>query len=113
MITTMRRASAKRITAVIPYFGYGRSSETFARQRRPIAGADVAIMLEVAGVDRVVAVDLHRGQTQGFFSPHIPVDNLDASKIALPYLQTKFLHNPVVVSPDANGTARAKAFADK
>lgn len=70
-------------------------------------------MLEVAGVDRVVAVDLHRGQTQGFFSPNIPVDNLDASKIALPYLQTKFLHHPVVVSPDANGTARAKSFADK
>lgn len=70
-------------------------------------------MLEVAGVDRVVAIDLHRGQMQGFFSPNIPVDNLDVSKIALPYLQTKFLRNPVVVSPDANGTARAKLFSDR
>lgn len=70
-------------------------------------------MLEVAGVDRVVAIDLHRAQIQGFFSPHIPVDNLDGSMIAIPYLQTKFLRNPVIVSPDANGTARAKSFADR
>lgn len=112
MITTLRRASANRITAILPYYGYGRSTETFAA-KRPIAGADMAILLEVAGADRIVAVDLHRGQTQGFFSPSIPVDNLNASKLALPHFSTKFLHNPVIVSPDASGTPRAKTFCDQ
>lgn len=113
LITTLRRASARRITAVIPYFGYGRSTKKSENGISPIAAADVALMLEIAGADRVVAVDLHNSQIQGFFGPNIPVDNLDVSGIAIPYFLTKFLKNPVVVSPDANGAGRAKSFRDK
>lgn len=113
IITTLRRASARRITAVIPYFGYGRSTGKAKKGISPIAAADVAMMLEVAGADRAIAVDLHNSQIQGFFSPSTPVDNLDVSGIAIPYFETKFLRNPVVVSPDANGAGRAKSFRDK
>ena len=114
MITTLRRASARRITAVIPYYGYSRSTSKFGEDSRtPIAAADVATLLQVAGVDRVVAVDLHHAQIQGFFGPGCQVDNLDVSSIAIPYFETKFLQNPVIISPDANGAARAKRFRDR
>jgi len=113
MVTTLRRSSAKSITAVIPYYGYCRADKKQGNSRGPIAAADVAKMLQVAGVDRVIAVDLHSSQIQGFFGPGTPVDNLDVSSLAIPYFQTKFLRNPVVVSPDANGAARAKIFRDK
>jgi hypothetical protein len=112
MVTTLRRASARKITAVIPYYGYSRSSQQEG-SRSPIASADVAKLLEEAGVDRVITVDLHHAQIQGFFGPSCPVDNLDVSGVAIPYFQTKFLKNPVVISPDANGAARAKSFRDK
>ena len=114
MVTTLRRSSARRITAVIPYYGYCRATKKRGKEERtPIAAADVATMLQVAGVDHVIAVDLHHAQIQGFFGPNTPVDNLDVSSLAIPYFATKFLKDPVVVSPDANGAARAKMFRDK
>lgn len=113
MVTTLRRSSARRITAVIPYYGYCRTTTKTGEGRTPIAAADVARMLQVAGVDRVIAVDLHHDQIKGFFGPNTPVDNLDVSSLAIPYFSSKFLKRPVVVSPDANGAARAKVFRDK
>ncbi|CAM9878192.1 unnamed protein product, partial [Phaeothamnion confervicola] len=117
MVSTMRRASARRITAVIPYYGYARQASLSAADRKmtarvPISAADVARLLEAMGVDRVVAVDLHCGQIQGFFGPRVPVDNLDAGVIGVQYFGDKDLHNPVIVSPDAGGVYRAKKFRD-
>lgn len=82
------------------------------QSRVPISAADVARLLESMGVDRVIAVDLHCGQIQGFFGPHTPCDNLDGSLVALPYFKDLDLHNPVIVSPDAGGVYRAKRFRD-
>lgn len=110
MIRTMKRASAKSITVVIPYYGYARQDRKMS-SRVPISAADIALLLEVAGATRVVSVDLHCGQIQGFFH-HIPVDNLYASTEFAPYFATKQLHNPVIVSPDAGGVARAKQFQE-
>ena len=105
MVSTMRRASAERITCVIPYYGYARQDRKMTA-RVPISAADVARLLEAMGVDRVVAVDLHCGQIQGFFGPRVPVDNLDAAKVGFAYFSHKGLVNPVVVSPDAGGVYR-------
>jgi len=112
MVTTMRRASARKITAVIPYYGYARQDRKMD-SRVPISAADVAKFLEIAGVDRVVSIDLHCGQIQGFFSPKVPCDNLYAGIVAVDYVKTIDLQNPVVVSPDAGGVPRAKKFRDK
>lgn len=112
MVSTMRRASAKRINVVIPYYGYARQDRKTA-PRVPISAADVARLLETVGVDRVVLVDVHSGQIQGFFGPRVPVDNLEANLVAMNYFveQQKFpLRDVVVVSPDAGGVARAKNF---
>jgi ribose-phosphate pyrophosphokinase len=112
MVSTMRRASAKRINVVIPYYGYARQDRKTA-PRVPISAADVARLLETVGVDRVILVDVHSGQIQGFFGPRVPVDNLEANLVALNYFveQKKIpLKDIVVVSPDAGGVTRAKNF---
>jgi ribose-phosphate pyrophosphokinase len=115
MISTMRRASARKITAVIPYYGYARQDRKMTA-RVPISAADVARLLEAMGVDRVIAVDLHCGQIQGFFGPRVPVDNLDGSLVAVKYWGERTsdpLVNPVIVSPDAGGVYRAKKFREQ
>jgi ribose-phosphate pyrophosphokinase len=110
MVRTMKRSSASSITAVIPYYAYARQDRK-TEPRVPISAADVAMMLEVGGVDRVVTIDLHAGQIQGFFQ-NAPVDNLFASSVFVPYFAEKELENVVVVSPDAGGVDRSKIFLE-
>lgn len=109
--SAVRRAAAARVTAIVPYYGYGRQDRK-ERSRVPISAADVAKMMEAMGIDRVCCVDLHCGQIQGFFGPRTPVDNLYATPIAIGYFQTRQLQNVVIVSPDAGGVARAKMFQE-
>jgi len=111
LISAARRASAASVTAVVPYYGYARQDRK-DRSRVPISAADVARMMEAMGVDRVVCVDLHCAQIQGFFGPRTPVDNLFAAPIAVTYFNMKDLVKPVIVSPDAGGVARAKLFME-
>jgi ribose-phosphate pyrophosphokinase len=111
MTDALKRASAATITAVIPYYGYARQDRK-AAPRTPITAKLVADLITTAGVDRVVTIDLHAGQIQGFFN--IPVDNLYAAPVILDYLKTRFAGEKVVmVSPDAGGTERARAFAKR
>lgn len=109
IISTLRRASVKKITAIIPYYGYARQDRKMS-SRVPISAADVSKLIEIMGVDRVIACDLHCGQIQGFFGPRIPVDNLMAGIVAVPHFQSIDLINPVIISPDAGGVYRAKTF---
>lgn len=110
MTDALRRSSASSITAVVPYFGYARQDRK-AAPRVPITARLVADMYETAGINRVVTIDLHAGQIQGFFG--IPVDNLYGSIIFQEYIQSKNLKNPVIASPDIGGVARARYFAEK
>jgi len=110
MIDALRRASAGRITAVIPYYGYARQDKK-VQPRVPISARLVANLISVAGANRVLTVDLHVGQIQGFFD--IPVDHLYASPVLLDYIRNKYSNNTVIVSPDAGGVERARAFAKR
>jgi len=110
MTDALRRSSASSITAVVPYFGYARQDRK-AAPRVPITARLVADMYETAGIDRVVTIDLHAGQIQGFFN--IPVDNLYGSIIFQEYIESKNFKNPIIASPDIGGVARARYFAEK
>ena len=109
MTDAMKRASAARITAVIPYYGYARQDRK-VQPRVPISSKLVADLITAAGINRILTLDLHAGQIQGFFN--IPVDHLYATPILLDYIQDT-LENLVVVSPDAGGVERARAFAKR
>jgi ribose-phosphate pyrophosphokinase len=109
MVDAIKRASARRITAVIPYFGYARQDRRPRSTRVPISAKVVANLLETVGVERVLTMDLHADQIQGFFD--IPVDNIYASPVLLSDLKSKAYSNLVVVSPDIGGVVRARALA--
>ncbi len=111
MTDALKRASAATITAVIPYYGYARQDRK-AAPRTPISAKLVSNLITTAGIDRVVTIDLHAGQIQGFFD--IPVDNLYAAPVLLNHIKERFAGLDVVmVSPDAGGTERARAFAKR
>ena len=110
MVDALKRASAARINAVVPYFGYARQDRKVA-PRAPITAKLVADLISVAGVDRLLTVDLHAGQIQGFFD--IPVDHLYAAPVILEEIRRKNLEDLLIVSPDAGGTERARAFAKR
>jgi ribose-phosphate pyrophosphokinase len=110
MIDALKRASAGSIIAVMPYFGYARQDRK-TRPRTPISARLVADLLTAAGVNRVLAMDLHAGQIQGFFN--IPVDHIFAMPVMMDYLRTKFPANSVIVSPDAGGVERARAYSKR
>jgi ribose-phosphate pyrophosphokinase len=109
MVDALKRASARRVTAVIPYFGYARQDRRPRSTRVPISAKVVANMLEAVGVERLLTMDLHADQIQGFFN--IPVDNIYASPVLLSDLQSKRYDDLVVVSPDVGGVVRARALA--
>jgi len=104
----LKRSSANSITAVVPYFGYARQDRK-AAPRVPISAKLVANMMQTAGIDRVVTMDLHAGQIQGFFD--VPVDNLYGSIIFNDHIKNKNLKNPIIASPDIGGVARARSVA--
>lgn len=110
MIDAFKRSSARRITAVIPYYGYSRQDKKVA-PRVPISARLVADLLIVAGTNRVITMDLHAGQIQGFFN--IPVDNLFAAPFIIDYIRSTLRDNLVIVSPDAGGAERARAYAKR
>ena len=107
----LRRASAASITAVIPYFGYARQDRRVRSARVPITAKVVAEILTTVGIQRVLTVDLHADQIQGFF--YIPVDNVYSTPMMLEDIQNKQLNNPMVVSPDVGGVVRARAIAKR
>lgn len=104
----LKRSSASSVTAVVPYFGYARQDRK-AAPRVPITAKLVANMMQTAGIDRVITMDLHAGQIQGFFD--IPVDNLYGTIVFNNYVKNKHLANPIVASPDIGGVARARSIA--
>ncbi len=109
MVDALRRASAGRITAVIPYFGYARQDRRVRSARVPITAKVVADFLSSVGVDRVLTVDLHAEQIQGFFD--VPVDNVFGTPVLLDDIKSRDFHQPIVVSPDIGGVVRARALA--
>jgi ribose-phosphate pyrophosphokinase len=110
MIDAFKRASAERITAVLPYYGYARQDRK-DRPRMPISAKLVASLLETAGASRVLALDLHAAQIQGFFD--IPVDHLFSAPVMVEYFEQQFNRGAIVVSPDAGGVERARSFAKR
>ncbi|MBN2721313.1 MAG: ribose-phosphate pyrophosphokinase [Campylobacterales bacterium] len=110
MTDALKRSSAKSITAVVPYYGYARQDRK-AAPRVPISAKLVANLMETAGITRVVTVDLHASQIQGFFD--IPVDNLYGAILFADYIKSKQLPNPIIASPDIGGVARARYFAQR
>jgi len=108
MTDALKRSSAKSITAVVPYFGYARQDRK-AEPRVPISAKLVANLMETAGITRVITIDLHASQIQGFFD--IPVDNLYGAVLFKEYIESKNFKNPVIASPDIGGVARARYFA--
>lgn len=110
MTDALKRSGANSINAVIPYFGYARQDRK-AAPRVPISAKLVANLIEQSGIDRVITMDLHAGQIQGFFD--IPVDNLYGSIVFADYLRQKPFKNPIIASPDIGGVARARYFADR
>ncbi len=111
LLDAFKRASAKRITAVIPYYGYARQDRKVA-PRVPISAKLVADLITTAGASRILTMDLHSGQIQGFFN--IPVDNLYATPVLLQYVKQRLNHNEVtIISPDAGGVERARDFATR
>jgi ribose-phosphate pyrophosphokinase len=109
MVDTIKRASAGRVTAVIPYFGYGRTDKK-DQPRVPITARLVAKLVGYSGADRVLTLDLHAGQIQGFFD--VPVDEMSAMSLTASYFAERRLPDPVVVSPDLGNTKRARNFAE-
>ena len=109
MIDALRRASASRITAVIPYFGYARQDRRVRSERVPISAKLVAEILQIAGANRIMTLDLHSDQIQGFFN--IPVDNIYVTKAFLNHINRSRYPNQIVVSPDVGGVVRARALA--
>jgi ribose-phosphate pyrophosphokinase len=110
MLDALKRASARTINVLIPYYGYARQDRK-ARARDPITAKLVANLLQTAGANRVICMDLHAGQIQGFFD--IPLDHLVGMPILANYFLTKNIDNPVVVSPDMGGVTRARALAER
>lgn len=110
MIDALKRASARRITAVIPYYGYARQDRK-VRPRVPITAKLVADLIQTAGADRILCMDLHSGQIQGFFN--IPVDNLYSTRLMLEAIEGRIGSAVTVISPDAGGTERARAYAKR
>ena len=109
MVDALKRASARRITAVMPYFGYARQDRRPRSTRVPISAKVVANLMETVGIERVLTMDLHADQIQGFFD--IPVDNIYASPVLLSDLKSKNYRDLVVISPDVGGVVRARALA--
>jgi len=110
MVDALKRASARRITTVIPYYGYARQDRK-VQPRVPISAKLVADLITVAGTNRVLTIDLHVGQIQGFFN--IPVDHLYAAPVLIDHIRWKYSNDTVIVSPDAGGVERARAFAKR
>jgi ribose-phosphate pyrophosphokinase len=110
MMDAMKRASAERVTAVMPYYGYARQDRKVA-PRAPITAKLIADLITTAGASRVLTIDLHAGQIQGFFN--IPVDHLYSAPVMIDFIKKKFANNLVIVSPDAGGVERARAFGKR
>ncbi len=110
LVDALRRSSARRITTVIPYYGYARQDRKVS-PRVPITAKLVADVIEVAGTDRVLCIDLHAGQIQGFFN--IPVDNVYATPVLLPAIRERFGNHLTIISPDAGGVERSRAYAKR
>jgi ribose-phosphate pyrophosphokinase len=110
MTDALKRSSAKSITAVVPYYGYARQDRK-AAPRVPISAKLVANLMEVSGITRMITVDLHASQIQGFFD--IPVDNLYGAILFMDYIKSKNFKNPIIASPDIGGVSRARYFAER